>query len=145
MYQASDRFDVIDSNPKREVISIGTTTYIRTGSSSMWAASGTVGLLTTLTSTAWLRQLLDGTVQQWGDTYHVTYRSSRQESDEHVLSEMYVITATVQDAKVVSEDGVMTVFLPGLPNGLSERVDINYSAFGTSPPVTAPPASEGPG
>jgi hypothetical protein len=142
VYQAPNRYDLINSTPKQEVRSIGTTAYTRTGSSSMWTASGAVGLLTTLTSTTWLPELLDGTVQQWGDTYRITYRTNPQDSGENVLPEMYVFTATVQDGKVVSEEGIRTIYLPGLPNGLADRVDITYSAFGTSPPVTAPRASE---
>jgi hypothetical protein len=142
VFQAPDRFDLIESNPKQEVISIGTTVYTRAIGSSIWTTPGT-GSLGTLDANEGLLLLLYGSVQQWHNIYHVTYGSiPRVATNQHALYERYAYTATVQDGKVVSLDGMTTAFAQGFPSVLSEQTDVTYSAFGTSPPVTAPPASD---
>jgi hypothetical protein len=95
-----------------------------------------------LTATQWLLPLLYGAVKQWDDIHRVTFQSRPRASDQHALNENYVYTAPVQGGKVVSEDGVTTAFAQGLPGVLSEQVDIIFSAFGTSSPVSAPPVSD---
>jgi hypothetical protein len=139
VYQAPNRYDLLDKHPDYGVITVGTTSYYRTGDSGAWTAEGNIGPFTMLATTRWLQLLLQGSVQRWGDNYRVTYQSVQEGSGRRRASYGYTATATVKDGRVAYEEVATTLNVFELSNPISIRVDLTYGDFGTSPPVTVPP------
>jgi hypothetical protein len=134
-------------------IIVGKTTYTL-GPGNTWSKAPTGAEQPCKAATVWLTALSRATrVRASGDKYVSVTPVSYSSSAVHI-SVSTVTTSIIKDGRVVSEEMVTTARntaptpTSGGPTGgttvfeVGGQVSVTYSAFGNSPPITAPPASD---
>ena len=160
VYDAPERYEEIfyeNDTPLRrgpytgQEILIGTTGYGRANSSEKWSIGPPQNQPSDSASwqaSIWFPDIVDGTsVKRSGNVYYsftAPYVVDRAFGPS-TTTYRKVATTVIQDGRVVSEDILTTVVDPKHADAqvaVVAQVVVTYSAFGTSPQVTAPPASD---
>ncbi len=143
VYKGPDRCEIVEGQGYR-IIDIGDYEYTQPPGSHTWQKptlqlpSETQCVLGTIFLTP---LLYSNQVQRSGDTYQV--RGTPTIVNSVQISGWWRVTLVVHADKVVQEVVISTPTSthPGVVVDLGSAV-ITYSAFGTSPPVTAPPTND---
>jgi hypothetical protein len=130
-----------------QTVTIGSSEYWRNDASDLWSR----GQLVEPTFCAnwpdiWLAPLLEGTKVSGSRDSYRSYTSSYVVQQALGSDGKYakVATTVVRDGKVVSEDIVTVVVNPTgrVHDTVVAQEQVTIGAFGVSPPVVAPPASD---
>lgn len=156
MYEAPDRCEYISyanlpqvgqEEPYRvlQTVTIGRSEYWKNDASDLWSRGRLV--LPTFCANwqdTWLTPLLAGAEVSGSNTYRSYTAPSLQQGLGPKGVYAKVATTVVRDGKVVSEDIVTSFVNPidRLHDTVIAQEQLTIGAFGTSPPIAAPPESE---
>ena len=150
-YQAPDRYEEVDENAGT-YIAVSNTTFVRDEGATTWLAEELAGETVRNDVATWLLPLLGrASVERVGSVYRadifpvVLNKSFDYSANNAYYTFKGTIKTVIRDGKVQSVDIAGTLTNHG-GVGLSVPSPVcgmlTYSAYGTSPSVSAPPASE---